>query len=138
MSKKNHLAAADPKIFVEPFRVDGTKPFPSHLVQDRGTRRHRQGQGQEIIKANRDRLSDLQEKLYAQDRWSLLLIFQAMDAAGKDSAIESVFDGVNPQGCDVHSFKQPLNGGTRSRLHVARGATASRTRTHRHLQPLLL
>ena len=63
--------------------------------------------GQEIIKANRDRLSDLQEKLYAQDRWSLLLIFQGMDAAGKDSAIKSVFDGVNPQGCEVHSFKQP-------------------------------
>ena len=49
----------------------------------------------------------MQEKLYAQDRWSLLLIFQGMDAAGKDSAIESVFDGINPQGCQVTSFKQP-------------------------------
>jgi PPK2 family polyphosphate:nucleotide phosphotransferase len=54
-----------------------------------------------------ERLSELQEKLYAQDRWSLLLIFQGMDAAGKDSAIESVFDGINPQGCEVHSFKTP-------------------------------
>ena len=63
--------------------------------------------GRIILKANRDRLSDLQERLYAQDRWSLLLIFQGMDAAGKDSAIESVFEGINPQGCDVHSFKQP-------------------------------
>jgi PPK2 family polyphosphate:nucleotide phosphotransferase len=53
------------------------------------------------------RLSDLQERLYAQDRWAVLLIFQAMDAAGKDSAIEHVMKGVNPQGCDVHSFKQP-------------------------------
>ena len=53
------------------------------------------------------RLSELQERLYAQDRWSVLLIFQAMDAAGKDSAIEHVMKGINPQGCEVHSFKQP-------------------------------
>jgi PPK2 family polyphosphate:nucleotide phosphotransferase len=52
-------------------------------------------------------LSDFQEKLYAQDRWSLLLIFQGMDAAGKDSAIKAIFEGVNPQGCEVTSFKQP-------------------------------
>jgi len=52
-------------------------------------------------------LSELQEKLYAQDRWSVLLIFQAMDAAGKDSAIEHVMKGINPQGCQVHSFKTP-------------------------------
>lgn len=53
------------------------------------------------------RLCDLQEKLYAQDRWGVLLIFQAMDAAGKDGAIEHVMSGVNPQGCQVFSFKQP-------------------------------
>jgi PPK2 family polyphosphate:nucleotide phosphotransferase len=52
-------------------------------------------------------LSELQERLYAQDRWSVLLIFQAMDAAGKDSAIEHVMKGINPQGCQVHSFKAP-------------------------------
>jgi PPK2 family polyphosphate:nucleotide phosphotransferase len=52
-------------------------------------------------------LSDMQEKLYAQDRWGLLLIFQAMDAAGKDGAIKHVMFGVNPQGCDVHAFKSP-------------------------------
>src|SRR5262249_12673316 len=63
--------------------------------------------GEAIIEANRKRLNEFQEKLYAQDRWSLLLIFQGMDAAGKDSAIKSVFDGVNPQGCEVTSFKQP-------------------------------
>src|SRR5262249_27283180 len=63
--------------------------------------------GEEIIEANRKRLNDFQEKLYAQDKWSLLLIFQGMDAAGKDSAIKSVFEGVNPQGCEVTSFKQP-------------------------------
>jgi PPK2 family polyphosphate:nucleotide phosphotransferase len=51
--------------------------------------------------------SRLQEMLYAQDRWALLLIFQAMDAAGKDGAIKHVMSGVNPQGCDVYAFKSP-------------------------------
>ena len=52
-------------------------------------------------------LSEMQDMLYAQDRWSLLLVFQAMDAAGKDSTIKHVMSGVNPQGCQVYSFKQP-------------------------------
>jgi PPK2 family polyphosphate:nucleotide phosphotransferase len=52
-------------------------------------------------------LQELQEKLYAQDQWAVLLIFQAMDAAGKDSLIKHVMSGVNPEGCDVASFKQP-------------------------------
>jgi PPK2 family polyphosphate:nucleotide phosphotransferase len=54
-----------------------------------------------------ERLIDLQGKLYAQNRWAILLIFQAMDAAGKDGAIKHVMSGVNPQGCQVYSFKQP-------------------------------
>jgi PPK2 family polyphosphate:nucleotide phosphotransferase len=54
-----------------------------------------------------ERLRDLQDKLYAQDHWAVLLIFQAMDAAGKDSTIEHVMSGVNPQGCQVYSFKAP-------------------------------
>jgi polyphosphate kinase 2 (PPK2 family) len=53
------------------------------------------------------RMAALQARLYAQDRWGLLLIFQAMDAAGKDGAIEHVMSGVNPQGCQVHAFKAP-------------------------------
>ena len=52
-------------------------------------------------------MNELQEKLYAQDRWSLLLIFQAMDAAGKDGTIKHVMSGINPQGCQVTSFKTP-------------------------------
>jgi len=52
-------------------------------------------------------LAEEQERLYAQDRWGVLLIFQAMDAAGKDSTIKHVMSGVNPQGVQVHSFKQP-------------------------------
>jgi len=54
-----------------------------------------------------ERLSALQEQLYAQNQWSVLVVFQAMDAAGKDGAIKHVMSGVNPQGCQVHSFKQP-------------------------------
>lgn len=61
----------------------------------------------ELISDSVRRLSDLQERLYAQDRWSVLLIFQAMDAAGKDGTIKHVMSGVNPQGCEVHSFKSP-------------------------------
>lgn len=53
------------------------------------------------------RLSDLQEKLYPQDRWSVLVVFQAMDAAGKDGVIKHVMSGINPQGCQVHAFKPP-------------------------------
>src|SRR5438132_6728064 len=52
-------------------------------------------------------LSELQDKLYAQDKWAVLLIFQAMDAAGKDGAIKHVLSGVNPQGCQLYSFKSP-------------------------------
>jgi PPK2 family polyphosphate:nucleotide phosphotransferase len=93
--------------FVAPFRIDGSGEFhlKSHKTNEKGGLD--KDKAEEIIEANRKRLSDFQEKLYAQDRWSLLLIFQGMDAAGKDSAIKSVFEGVNPQGCEVHSFKQP-------------------------------
>ena len=61
----------------------------------------------ELLEQSATMLSQLQEKLYAQDRWGLLLIFQGMDAAGKDGAIKHVMSGVNPQGCDVWSFKTP-------------------------------
>ena len=54
-------------------------------------------------------LAELQDRLYAQDRWAVLLIFQAMDAAGKDGAIKHVMSGINPQGCQVFSFKSPTN-----------------------------
>jgi PPK2 family polyphosphate:nucleotide phosphotransferase len=64
-------------------------------------------QSQKIMDDRVGLLSNLQEKLYAQDRWALLLVIQAMDAAGKDGVIKHVMSGVNPQGCDVHSFKTP-------------------------------
>jgi PPK2 family polyphosphate:nucleotide phosphotransferase len=62
---------------------------------------------EQLLAAGIDRLVSLQEHLYAQDRWSVLLIFQAMDAAGKDSAIKHVMSGLNPQGTQVFSFKRP-------------------------------
>jgi PPK2 family polyphosphate:nucleotide phosphotransferase len=61
----------------------------------------------ELLTGGLERLRDLQERLYAQDRWAVLLVFQAMDAAGKDGTIKHVMSGVNPQGCQVYSFKQP-------------------------------
>ena len=106
-NKPSPAFAAELKPFVAPFRVDGSSEFhlKSHKTAEKGGLDKEKGS--KIIEANRKRLNDFQEKLYAQDRWSLLLIFQGMDAAGKDSAIKSVFDGVNPQGCEVTSFKQP-------------------------------
>jgi PPK2 family polyphosphate:nucleotide phosphotransferase len=93
--------------FVAPFRFDGSGEFHLRSYQTSEKGGIDKAKGEKILDANRKRLNDFQEKLYAQDRWSLLLIFQGMDAAGKDSAIKSVFDGVNPQGCEVTSFKQP-------------------------------
>lgn len=64
-------------------------------------------ESKELLEKNIEKMSELQEKLYAQDKYSLLIIFQAMDAAGKDSAIKHVMSGLNPQGTQVFSFKQP-------------------------------
>lgn len=66
-------------------------------------------QSKEALEDGIAALADFQEKLYAQDRWSVLLIFQAMDAAGKDGAIKHVMSGVNPQGCQVVPFKSPTS-----------------------------
>ncbi len=110
MAKKSSRSLSDQlKPFVAPFRYDGSGNFhlKSHKTNEKGgLDKEKAGK---ILEANRERLKDFQEKLYAQDRWSLLLIFQGMDASGKDSAIKSIFDGINPQGCDVHSFKQPTS-----------------------------
>ncbi len=108
MSKKPTQPLADElKPFVAPFRFDGSGEFhlKSHKTDEKGGLD--KDKAEKILDANRKRLNEFQEKLYAQDRWSLLLIFQGMDAAGKDSAINSIFAGVNPQGCEVHAFKQP-------------------------------
>ena len=66
-------------------------------------------EAKQLLEHSTEQLAELQDMHYAQDRWALLLIFQAMDAAGKDSTIKHVMSGVNPQGCEVFSFKAPSN-----------------------------
>ena len=66
-------------------------------------------QAKEALAMGIDVLAELQDMLYAQDNWAVLLIFQAMDAAGKDGAIKHVMSGINPQGCQVFSFKSPTS-----------------------------
>lgn len=68
---------------------------------------HSKQHAEELLQKGIAEMAELQDKLYAQDRWAVLLIFQAMDAAGKDGAIKHVMSGVNPQGCQVYSFKAP-------------------------------
>ena len=90
------------------FRVSGSKHFRLKDFDPAYTGRWKSKEhAQETLQGRVARTAELQDKLYAQDTWSLLLIFQAMDAAGKDSAIKHVMSGVNPQGCEVHSFKAP-------------------------------
>ena len=95
--------------FAKKYRVDDPDKFRIEEwdPSDTGKLAIDKKEAKDLLTEGVERLSDLQEKLYAQDRWAVLLIFQAMDAAGKDSVIEHVMKGVNPQGCEVHSFKQP-------------------------------
>jgi PPK2 family polyphosphate:nucleotide phosphotransferase len=107
MPRKPSHALADLDRFVTPYRVDGSGRF--HL---RAQKTDEKGDldkdaAEEILEANRKRLADFQERLYAQDRWSVLVVLQGMDAGGKDSTVKHIFEGINPQGCEVTSFKQP-------------------------------
>jgi PPK2 family polyphosphate:nucleotide phosphotransferase len=100
------------KQLLEPYRVtDGSKFRLKQVDPDDtlGIASESKTEAQKLLARGIDRMRELQEKLYAQDRWSVLLIFQAMDAAGKDSTIKHVMSGVNPQGVEVHSFKQPTH-----------------------------
>ena len=105
---KNFLKQA--KKYSEPFRVTDGKSFrlkqvdPANTLSFDSDDKSRAEQG---LAAGVELLAELQDKLYAQDRWAVLIIFQAMDAAGKDGAIKHVMSGVNPQGCEVSSFKAP-------------------------------
>jgi PPK2 family polyphosphate:nucleotide phosphotransferase len=95
--------------FVDRFRID--KPDKFRLAKfdptDTCGLDVDKKEAKELLTEGVARLSELQELMYAQDRWSVLAIFQAMDTAGKDSAIKHVMSGINPQGCEVHSFKRP-------------------------------
>lgn len=91
------------------YRVENGRKFrlKDHRPDDTAGLDIEKDEAKALLKEGVERLSALQERLYAQDRWSVLLIFQAMDAAGKDSMIKHVMSGINPQGCEVHSFKAP-------------------------------
>jgi PPK2 family polyphosphate:nucleotide phosphotransferase len=96
--------------FAEPFRITKGKEFrlkdidPGDTLEFTSEDKPR---AKEALATGVAALAELQDKLYAQDKWALLLIFQAMDAAGKDGAIKHVMSGVNPQACQVFSFKSP-------------------------------
>jgi len=91
-----------------PYRVTDGEKFRLNDF-DPGDTKHIKSKddAQELLKRGSATLAELQDKLYAQDRWALLLIFQAMDAAGKDGIVKHVMSGINPQGCQVYSFKAP-------------------------------
>ena len=89
------------------FRVTSGARFRLRDFAPGDTLKIEQKEARAALERSVGRLAQLQEMLYAQDRWGVLLIFQAMDAAGKDGAIEHVMSGVNPQGCQVFSFKAP-------------------------------
>jgi PPK2 family polyphosphate:nucleotide phosphotransferase len=94
--------------FSKPYRVDNGKKFRlKDFDPDDTSGVKSRKQAEKVLPLGIERMVDLQAKLYAQDRWAILLIFQAMDAAGKDGVIKHVMSGVNPQGCQVYSFKQP-------------------------------
>ena len=95
------------KTMLQQFAVTRGKGFRLRDVDPRDTLDLAEKDARAALEQGVRRLAGLQEKLYAQDRWGVLLIFQAMDAAGKDGAIEHVMSGVNPQGCQVFSFKAP-------------------------------
>jgi len=95
---------------VKPFRVTDGSKFRLDDVDPGvtcGLKSEFKDEAPELLARGIKRLSELQERLYAQDRWAVLLILQAMDAAGKDSTVKHVMSGVNPQGVDVWSFKRP-------------------------------
>lgn len=81
------------------FRLADYHTAPRHPIDKRSAKKHKKS----LVK----RIAKLQDILYADDQWALLTIFQAMDAGGKDSAIKHLLTGINPQGCEVHSFKRP-------------------------------
>src|SRR3982750_1930255 len=96
----------------KPYRVTNGKKFRLKHVDPADTgdlKSADKTRAKEALQTGVGALTELQDMLYGQDRWSLLLIFQAMDAAGKDGTIKHVMSGVNPQGCQVSSFKAPTS-----------------------------
>ncbi len=102
------MASESLKALARHFRVEQGKKFQLKDFDPDDTRGLQlKDDADELIANSIARMAELQERLYAQDRWAVLLMFQALDAAGKDSVIKHVMSGLNPQGCEVHPFKQP-------------------------------
>jgi PPK2 family polyphosphate:nucleotide phosphotransferase len=98
------------KKLAKSYRIDNGKHFRLKDFDPADTGHvHSKERAEEVLQKDIIRMAELQEKLYAQDQWSVLLIFQAMDAAGKDGAVKHVMSGVNPEGCQVFSFKVPTD-----------------------------
>jgi PPK2 family polyphosphate:nucleotide phosphotransferase len=98
------------KDLAERFRITDGGDFQLKRFDPAGTWKLKSKEhAQELLEQSIGQLSEMQEKLYAQENWALLLVFQAMDAAGKDGTIKHVMSGVNPQGCEVYSFKAPTS-----------------------------
>ncbi len=98
------------RAFSRPYRVTDGRGFKLADVDPEDTQhldREDKPKAKQMLAEGVEAMREMQEMLYAQDRWSVLLMFQAMDAAGKDGAIKHVMSGVNPQGCQVFSFKRP-------------------------------
>src|SRR5262245_49064415 len=108
MSTKDIIKRA--RGFSKPFRVTEGDGFRLKNFDPSETARlgsEDKPRAKEALAFGIEALAELQDKLYAQDRWAVLLVFQAMDAAGKNGTIKHVMSGVNPQGCQVYSFKAP-------------------------------
>jgi len=125
MKISNYLAKSNSKISLSKFSTEDTANIKS------------KDEGKELLDKNIQKMIELQDKLYASDKYSVLLIFQAMDAAGKDSIIKHVMSGLNPQGTQVYSFKQPskeeVDHGFLWRIHKAapeRGRIGIFNRSH--------
>ena len=108
MSNKELIERA--KKLGKKYKVTGNKKFKLTdypTIADFDFGQEEKPVAKKVLQLGVDALAELQDKLYAQDKWSLLVVFQAMDAAGKDGAIKHVMSGINPQGCQVTSFKSP-------------------------------
>src|SRR5262245_45212324 len=104
-------AGADmlPAKILDRYRISKPERFrlADHNPRDTDGLKLDKDQAKELLEEDADRLADMQERLFAQDKWAVLIILQGMDTAGKDGVIKHVMEGVNPQGCIVHAFKAP-------------------------------
>ena len=131
MKKTDKLAKA--------YRVESGKNFRLKDFDPADTGHwHSKEHAEKALQEGMEQTAELQDKLYAQDNWSLLLIFQAMDAAGKDGIIKHVMSGVNPAGLPGLFVQSSLRHRTAARFSLADDALSAGARAHRDFQPVVL